>query len=64
MLGSRDSKWILLFGRQTKFEWWLQSGSHSKSKNQLGKFRKCGELLLENGFPQRMKGKVYHCCRD
>ena len=26
------------------------------------KIRKCGELLLGNRFPLRMKGKVYHCC--
>ena len=26
------------------------------------RFRKCGELLLGNKFPLRMKGKVYHCC--
>ena len=25
-------------------------------------FRDCGELLLGNRFPQKMKGKVYHCC--
>ena len=25
------------------------------------RFRKCGELLPENRFPLRMKGKVY-CC--
>ena len=23
---------------------------------------KCGELLLGNRFPLKMKGKVYHCC--
>ena len=26
------------------------------------KFRKYGELLLENRFPLRMKSKVYRCC--
>ena len=26
------------------------------------RFRKCGELLLGNRFPLKMKGKVYHCC--
>ena len=26
------------------------------------KFRECGELLLGNKFPLRMKGKVYRCC--
>ena len=25
------------------------------------RFRECGELLLENRFPLKMKGKVYHC---
>ena len=25
-------------------------------------FRECGELLLGNRFPLRMKGKVYRCC--
>ena len=25
-------------------------------------FRECGELLLENKFSLRMKGKVYRCC--
>ena len=28
----------------------------------LVRFRKCGELLLGNRFPVRMKGKVYCCC--
>ena len=28
----------------------------------FGKFRECGELLLENWFPLRMKGKVCRCC--
>ena len=26
------------------------------------RFRECGELLLGNGFPSRMKSKVYCCC--
>ena len=26
------------------------------------RFRKCGELLLGNRFPLRMKTKVYRCC--
>ena len=26
------------------------------------RFRECGELLLGNGFPLKMKGKVYRCC--
>ena len=26
------------------------------------RFRECGELLLGNRFPQRIKGKVYCCC--
>ena len=26
------------------------------------RFRKCGELLLRNRFPLRMKGKVYRYC--
>ena len=26
------------------------------------RFRDCGELLLGNRFPQKMKNKVYHCC--
>ena len=26
------------------------------------RFRKCGELLLGNRFPVRMKGKFYRCC--
>ena len=26
------------------------------------RFRKYGELLPRNGFPMRMKGKVYCCC--
>ena len=26
------------------------------------RFRKCGELLLGNRFPMRMKSKVYCCC--
>ena len=26
------------------------------------RFRECGELLLENRFPLKMKGKVYRCC--
>ena len=26
------------------------------------RFRKCGELLLGNTFPLKMKGKVYCCC--
>ena len=26
------------------------------------RFRECGELLLRNRFPLRIKGKVYHCC--
>ena len=26
------------------------------------RFRECGELLLENKFPLRMKGKVHRCC--
>ena len=26
------------------------------------RFRECGELLLGNRFPLKMKGKVYHCC--
>ena len=26
------------------------------------KFRECGELLLGNRFPQRMKGELYRCC--
>ena len=26
------------------------------------RFRKCGELLLKNEFPLRIKGKVYCCC--
>ena len=26
------------------------------------RFRVCGELLLENRFPLKMKGKVYRCC--
>ena len=26
------------------------------------RFKECGELLLGNRFPLRMKGKVYHCC--
>ena len=25
-------------------------------------FRECGELLLGNRFPLKMKGKVYHSC--
>ena len=27
------------------------------------RFRKYGELLLENRFPLKMKGKLYRCCR-
>ena len=26
------------------------------------RFRKCGELLLGNKFPMKMKGKIYCCC--
>ena len=26
------------------------------------RFTKCGELLLGNRFPLKMKGKVYRCC--
>ena len=26
------------------------------------RFRECGELLLGNRFPLKMKGKVYGCC--
>ena len=26
------------------------------------RFRECGELLLENRFPLRIKGKIYCCC--
>ena len=26
------------------------------------RFRECGELLLENRFPLRMKSKVHYCC--
>ena len=26
------------------------------------RFRECGELLLGNRFPVKMKGKVYRCC--
>ena len=26
------------------------------------RFRECGEWLLGNRFPLKMKGKVYHCC--
>ena len=26
------------------------------------KFRKCGELLLGNRFPQKIIDKVYRCC--
>ena len=26
------------------------------------RFRKCGELLLRNRLPLKMKGKVYRCC--
>ena len=26
------------------------------------RFRECGELLLRNRFPLKMKGKVYRCC--
>ena len=26
------------------------------------RFRECGELLLGNRFPLKIKGKVYHCC--
>ena len=26
------------------------------------RFRKCGELLLGNRFPLKMKGRVYRCC--
>ena len=26
------------------------------------RFRECGELLLGNRFPMKMKGKVYRCC--
>ena len=26
------------------------------------RFRECGELLLGNRFPLKMKGNVYHCC--
>ena len=26
------------------------------------RFRECGELLLENRFPLKMKSKVYRCC--
>ena len=26
------------------------------------KFRECGDLLLGNRFPLKMKGKVYRCC--
>ena len=26
------------------------------------RFKECGELLLENRFPLKMKGKVYRCC--
>ena len=26
------------------------------------RFRKCGELLLGNRFPLKMKGKIYSCC--
>ena len=28
------------------------------------RFRECGELLLGNRFPLKMKGKVYCCCED
>ena len=28
------------------------------------KFMECGELLLGNRFPLRMKGKVYRCCAE
>ena len=26
------------------------------------RFRECGELLLGNRFPLKMKGRVYRCC--
>ena len=28
------------------------------------RFRECGELLLGNRFPLKMKGKVYRCVRS
>ena len=28
------------------------------------RFKECGELLLGNRFPLRMKGKVYRCVRS
>ena len=35
-----------------------------KARVRIGwvRFRECGELLLENRFLLRMKGKVYRCC--
>ena len=30
--------------------------------NRLVRFKKCGELLVGNKFPLKMKGIVYRCC--
>ena len=34
----------------------------ARAKIDWERFRKCGDLLLGNRFPSRMKDKVYRCC--
>ena len=39
-----------------------EAAATAKVKIDWVRFRECGELLLENSFPLKMKDKVYCCC--
>ena len=40
-----DSGWMMLFGRQAKSQWWLSSGSHSKSTNWLRQIQEMWKVV-------------------
>ena len=51
----------MLFGRQTKFQGGCEAAVTVRVRIGWARFRECGELLLGNRFPLKMKGKVYRC---
>ena len=52
----------MLFGRQINASGGCEAAVTARVRISWVRFRECGELLLGNRFPLKMKGKVYRCC--
>ena len=62
MQRSGNSEWIWYLRDRLNASGDCEAAVTAKVKIGGVRFRECGELLLGNRFPLRMKGKVYCCC--